>query len=335
MRIAAASAPTASPVATIGYSGVWCGDQNLIAGTDTRNQETAITWDTCSSRCTANAACNYFLWGVVMWGANVYPVINRCALFVSCDTRTAYADGDPDVYVTQRTPSPTTQAPTQSPTHLPTPSPTEIPTPSPSETPTTSVPTASPTATPTQLSITEALQNSFDTSGRYCRASNCIDGRTSGPSNGCNHCQCSTSTLCHSEGVATNPYLRLTLSDRHIVRYVKVFNRDDCAGCLDRLGYHQIYVGDDPNAYNANSLCATTTAASDQLLVQDVCTGESIGRYVFVVLPGTRLLNLNEVQVFGSSIPASGTLPCLPRFRSSCIARAHRCHSVCAPVRLE
>jgi hypothetical protein len=86
-----ASAPL-TPVAKVAYSDVWCGDQNLIAGTDTTNRDTAITWDTCSSRCTANAACNYFFWGVVTY-KNVYPV-NRCALFVTCDTRSTYVDGD-------------------------------------------------------------------------------------------------------------------------------------------------------------------------------------------------------------------------------------------------
>ena len=142
---------TAAPVAKVGYSDVWCGDQNLIAGTDTTNQETAITWDTCSSRCTANAACNYFLWGVVTY-RNVYPV-NRCALFVRCDTRTAYEDGNPDVYVTQRTPSPT-QAPTHLPTREPTLTPTADPTEEPTRTPTMD-PTADPTETPTQRPSSE------------------------------------------------------------------------------------------------------------------------------------------------------------------------------------
>jgi len=95
---------TASPVATIAYTGVWCGDSNLIAGADTKNTEKTITWDTCSSRCAANANCNYFLWGTVTY-LN-YPV-TRCALFVKCDMRIAYKDGNPNVYVTQRTPPPT------------------------------------------------------------------------------------------------------------------------------------------------------------------------------------------------------------------------------------
>ena len=91
---------TASPGANAGYYDVWCGDQNLIAETDTTNTERNVTWGACSNRCTANAACNYFLWGVVTY-LGVYPV-NRCALFVNCDTRTAYLDGDPYVYVTER-----------------------------------------------------------------------------------------------------------------------------------------------------------------------------------------------------------------------------------------
>ena len=97
---------TASPGANARYYDVWCGDQNLIA--DTTNTERNVTWGACSNRCTANAACNYFLWGVVTH-QGVYPV-NRCALFINCDTRTAYLDGDPYVYVTERvaerTPSP-------------------------------------------------------------------------------------------------------------------------------------------------------------------------------------------------------------------------------------
>jgi hypothetical protein len=90
----------ASPWAKVGYYDVWCGNQNLIPGTDTTNTETNITWDACSSRCAARAACNYFLWGSVTYLG--VDMVNRCALFVNCDTRTPYEDGNPDVYVTQR-----------------------------------------------------------------------------------------------------------------------------------------------------------------------------------------------------------------------------------------
>ena len=96
---------TASPTATTTASPIyaadmWCADANLIAGTDTTNTEPTVTWAACSSRCTANPACLYFLWGVVTY-SNVYP-INRCALFSSCpvssQTNFGAVNSDPDVY---------------------------------------------------------------------------------------------------------------------------------------------------------------------------------------------------------------------------------------------
>ena len=108
--------PTAPPVAALAYADVWCGDANLVAGTDTTNREKAITWDTCSSRCTTNANCNYFFWGSVTWHKQQ---VNRCALFVKCDARTQYQDGNPNIYATQRTPRPTPVPSTSTPSAQP------------------------------------------------------------------------------------------------------------------------------------------------------------------------------------------------------------------------
>jgi hypothetical protein len=137
---------TASPVGAIAYTGAWCGDANLIAGTDTTNTETSITWDACSARCTANAACNFFVWGAVTLNG-VYPV-NRCALFTSC-TPATYIDGDPNAY--SKPSAAPTSTPTPAPRSPPTPAPSSTPTPIPSSAPTlslSSTPTAAPTSTP-------------------------------------------------------------------------------------------------------------------------------------------------------------------------------------------
>jgi hypothetical protein len=118
---------TASPAAQLVYNDSWCGDENLIPGTDTTNTEPIISWATCSSRCAAKGFdCAYFVWGVVTWAR--VPNVNRCALFTDCKLTGSYADGDPQVFRGQ-TRSPTTAAPTTpTPTPTPTLSPTAFPT---------------------------------------------------------------------------------------------------------------------------------------------------------------------------------------------------------------
>ena len=106
---------TASPAAQLVYIDVWCGDENLIPGTDTTNTEPTISWGTCSSRCAAKGFdCAYFVWGVVTWAR--VPNVNRCALFTGCKLTGSYADGDPQVF--RR--STTVATPTLSPTAFPT-----------------------------------------------------------------------------------------------------------------------------------------------------------------------------------------------------------------------
>jgi hypothetical protein len=106
---------TASPAAQLVYNDSWCGDENLIPGTDTTNTEPTISWATCSSRCAAKGFdCAYFVWGVVTWAR--VPNVNRCALFTDCKLTGSYADGDPQVF---RRPT-TLTTPTLSPTAFPT-----------------------------------------------------------------------------------------------------------------------------------------------------------------------------------------------------------------------
>ena len=107
---------SASPVANYLHNDVWCGNSFLLE--DTTNTAPSITWADCSSRCTANPACERFLWGYVRWSnVDVY----RCALFNGCEQTQYDGDEDPQTYkkVTYTPTATTTAAPTATTTASP------------------------------------------------------------------------------------------------------------------------------------------------------------------------------------------------------------------------
>jgi len=102
----------------------------------------------------------------------------------------------------------------------------------------------------------------------------------------------------------TNPWIQIDLGSEKFVHGLYIVNRNNSsggAGIRERLGEHEVYVGNDPSYLN-NDLCGTATGNGATYASFVRCFGESRGRYVTLVLPGTdRILNLDEVIPYTTS----------------------------------
>eukprot|EP00756_Hemistasia_phaeocysticola_P053766 Hpha_TRINITY_DN29718_c0_g1::TRINITY_DN29718_c0_g1_i1::g.2520::m.2520 len=133
-----------------------------------------------------------------------------------------------------------------------------------------------------------------------CNATACFNGKTSGCVGSC----CGmVSDYCSSDESGVQQWLRLDLPEAHGVGCVGVYNRFDC--CEDRLGVHQIRVGNDSSTPLANPICSAFNGNTSGLsYIPHMITSTCEGKYVFVYLPpsGTtgdpRILNLAEVEVW-------------------------------------
>jgi hypothetical protein len=118
--------------------------------------------------------------------------------------------------------------------------------------------------------------------------------------------------ICHTQ-TGSDQFLRLDFA-YSIVNRVVVHNR---LGYENRLGQHEVWVGDDPDNPTSNSLCSAKDSSS---VVVHPCTQPLSGQYVFVLLPGAnRVLNLREVEVYGE-----GALMSWERSARACTRRFWR-----------
>ena len=78
-----------------------------------------------------------------------------------------------------------------------------------------------------------------------------------------------------------------------------IVNRYDC--CQERLGYLEVYVAFQPQAFalgRAMALCVNATAPATAGAQYFACSTPAAGRYVTLLLPGAwRTININELYV--------------------------------------
>jgi hypothetical protein len=119
-------------------------------------------------------------------------------------------------------------------------------------------------------------------------ASICIDGDL-------------TTDYCHSHpDDAIDPWLQIDLGTTHNVARLTLYNRHAC--CWDRIAHHQIWLSD--SSTTPATKCFDGTAGNSVGPFVEECIGT--GRYIRIVLPGaSRLLNLAEVKVFGSTVAST------------------------------
>ena len=117
------------------------------------------------------------------------------------------------------------------------------------------------------------------------------------------------------------PWLSLRLGSAQEIGFVQVFNRrtlrDDpnCPGCLERLGYFEVWIGDHYGTHSTADarLCATATAPADVAPIMLACNPALPGRFVTIVEPGEeRVLNLAEVKIYGAAAPSPPPSPPSP-----------------------
>jgi hypothetical protein len=114
-------------------------------------------------------------------------------------------------------------------------------------------------------------------------ATKCIDG--------------DPNTFCVAFG--WNNWLRVTvdLPAQLTIATVDLYNRADC--CQDRLGYHEIWIGDSASGANHNTILDGKDANSAAVVHYNNIQKKLKGTYVYVSLPGdyNRILNLGEVKI--------------------------------------
>lgn len=118
----------------------------------------------------------------------------------------------------------------------------------------------------------------------------CVDGITTDPFNACQSFK------------QTGPWLMLDLKTPAAVSAVAIWNRDDDC-CRDRLGHHQVWVGDSISGHDADEggvLCYDGTAPPEAGPFVHPCPAGTRGRFVWLVLPGERrFLNVAEMAALG------------------------------------
>ena len=71
---------------------------------DTEGSEPDVTIEDCKQKCLEEANCKFMFFGNEVFCAKYFDaetcvlMVNRCALFETCDSRTAYAGNDPTVF---------------------------------------------------------------------------------------------------------------------------------------------------------------------------------------------------------------------------------------------
>lgn len=116
------------------------------------------------------------------------------------------------------------------------------------------------------------------------KASNAVDGNTSGAING--------NSVTHT-AKQTNPWWRVDLGKIYNLKQINVYNRTDC--CSDRLDGAIVYVGikesSDPSDYiEVERLTAALTQQVTNLSIE--------GQFVMIYLPGdNKYLSLAEIEV--------------------------------------
>ena len=115
----------------------------------------------------------------------------------------------------------------------------------------------------------------------------------------------------HTDGQgSTDPWWMVDFGSSLAVASGMVWGRyDGC--CESRMDGFEVWIGTNPNypAGNGNSMCFVDTANDqDYAPYTQAFSCIGIGRYLFVVLPGTnRILTLTEVEVYP---PATGLCAC-------------------------
>jgi len=132
-----------------------------------------------------------------------------------------------------------------------------------------------------KLPITSYTGNEFfDNSWGFL--SHCFDGEYGEGKSQRDH-------VCHSETM-DNPWIEITLPRAFMIKSIKIWNRWGC--CQNRLGLHRWYVD--------GVLCHSSVADST-FEIEDTCGKQ--GSKVRLVLPGpSRVINLQEIEIFGSSV---------------------------------
>ncbi|XP_078280542.1 uncharacterized protein LOC144607515 [Rhinoraja longicauda] len=98
-----------------------------------------------------------------------------------------------------------------------------------------------------------------------------------------------------------DPWWRVDLKESYNVSDVRITNRADC--CTDQLRGAEIRIGESLEYDgNFNRLCGIVESVSGTRITFHC--GESIGRYVNIIIPGPdKILTLCEVEIFGSELP--------------------------------
>ncbi|XP_075322307.1 fucolectin-6-like [Odontesthes bonariensis] len=108
---------------------------------------------------------------------------------------------------------------------------------------------------------------------------------------------------CTHTAEQTNPWWRVDLLESYVITAIKITNRGDCCG--NRINGAEIYVGTSKDYNGPNSRRVATIAAIPDGATESIpLTDEVEGRYVNVVLPGSKkILTLCEVEVYGYQAP--------------------------------
>ncbi|KAM6936361.1 uncharacterized protein PEZ65_006499 [Lycodopsis pacificus] len=103
------------------------------------------------------------------------------------------------------------------------------------------------------------------------------------------------------------PWWRVDLLESYIVTSITVTNRGDC--CEERINGAEIYVGNSLNNGAANPVAGVISHIPAGRSLKITFTRRVEGRYVTVVLPGSkRILTLCEVEVYGYRAPTGENL---------------------------
>lgn len=124
---------------------------------------------------------------------------------------------------------------------------------------------------------------------------------------------------------------RVDLESSQNIGIVRVHNRRDCAGCVDRVADFSVHVGDSETLAD-NPTCASNIPApqliSDRASFADVECNATRGRYVFVSLPKAEWFHLAEVEVFAAGF-SSTTVPTLS---GRCVLSIDDCRAGITPL---
>eukprot|EP00756_Hemistasia_phaeocysticola_P051258 Hpha_TRINITY_DN2642_c0_g1::TRINITY_DN2642_c0_g1_i1::g.145848::m.145848 len=152
--------------------------------------------------------------------------------------------------------------------------------------------------------LSTVIQKGGGAGPKDCNGDRCINNNVVPCVSGVTCCD-GSENMCHSSDANTNePWLRLDLGVSTTVTCIHVYNRQNC--CSERLGDGGavIYAGPDASSPTATPNYECNRYTGSTLGVPEVSKDltNCIGRYLFLVLPGTnRVINLREVKLYGTT----------------------------------